>query len=220
MSEAAGLGSISPSRATATQPGDRRRWQVRIKTLILVMAAIAVWIAFFINRRQNALLRARINEMHKIVRDLVINDDQKIAVVSLEESWYDQDNWDIYLPHREYRLCLATRGITQDGSPREYKSRPIKPGRHRITLKKIVTAQSWSVTVLTDDSEFLTVNEPGGWGDATGWAGFGDQFSKSEQLSPDEPVCLFRRQYIKELPASSGEPTNGIQLWLEPLSHR
>jgi hypothetical protein len=219
MSQGAVLGSKSPSDTPATRERDRSRWQVRIRTLVLIMAAIAVWIAFFINRRQNALLRGRIHEMHLIARALVINDDQKIGVVGLEELWYDQDNWDIYLPPREYRLCIATRGITREGSPRGYKAKPIKPGRHRITLKKIKKGESWQVTVLTDGSEFLTVNEPWRWGDSSGSFG-GDQFSISEQLPADLPVCLFRRQFMYELPARSSDAANGIQLWLEPVSHK
>jgi hypothetical protein len=219
MSLGAALGSTSPPDAGATHDRNRSRWQVRIRTLILVMAAIAVWIAFVINRRQNALLRERIHQMRLIAHDLVINDDNRIAVVSLDELWYDQDDWDIYLPHREYRLCIATRGITRDGrNPSKYEFRPIKPGRHRISLKKITNGQSWDVMVLTDGSEFLTVNEPGDWGVARGSSGFGDQFSVSEQLSPDQPVCLFRRQFWDGPPSSSSGSSDGIQLWLEPVS--
>jgi hypothetical protein len=159
-----------------------------------------------------------------IVRELVINDDQRIAVVSLEQEWSDQDGWAIYVPpHREYRLCIATRRIDQAGYPSDFKSKPLKPGRHQIMLMKQRSDEGWKVSVWTDDSVFLTADEPNNWGDVSRSFG-GDEFSISVQLSADEPVILFRRQFLAD-DAPGGVmnpigPTNGIQLWLEPVSHK
>ena len=43
----------------------RKPWQVGLRTMFLLTAAIAVWITFFINRRENAVLESRIAAMHR-----------------------------------------------------------------------------------------------------------------------------------------------------------
>jgi hypothetical protein len=210
------------SPATPTEQRHRRRWQVGLRSLVLIMAAISVWIAFFINRRQNALLRERIHAMHLIARELVINDDQRIAVVSLEKMWSDQDQWDIYLPHRDYQLCIGTRRIGPEGTPREFTAKPLKPGRHRIALVQQKRDKDWQVVVMVDDSEFLSVREPAQWGDVSSSFG-GDQLSTSQQFAADQQVILFGRLFMADdVPASVRNPSgpmNGIMLWLEPVSH-
>jgi hypothetical protein len=224
MIDAVGPGSESASLPATTKQRGRRRWQVGMRTLLLAMAAIAVWIAFFINRRQNALLRERIHAMRLIAHELVINDDQKTAVVSLEKMWFDQDRWDIYLPRRDYRLCIATRGIVyQEGTASKLKCEPLKPGRHRIALVQKKNEKDWQVNVMVDDAEFLSVREPREWGDVSRSFG-GDQFSISEQAAADERVILFERIFMADDgPAGAVQnpsgPMNGIQLWLEPVSH-
>ena len=88
-------------------------------------------------------------------------------------------------------------GIDQQGKPSEFKSKALKPGRHRIMLMKQRNDEGWKVNVWTDDSVFLTVNEPREWGDLS--RSFGsDQFSISEQLPADKPVILFRRHFLAD----------------------
>jgi hypothetical protein len=69
--------------AAVTRPG-RQRWQVGFRTLFLLMAAIAVWITFFINRRQNEALDARIKMLIPLSHELIVNDPEQIAVVKKE----------------------------------------------------------------------------------------------------------------------------------------
>ncbi len=115
----------------AMGPPGRRRWQVGLRTLFLLMAAIAVWMGYSVNLRDNAALRARIEAMIPIAHELVIDDDAKIAVVKMEPYWYDENRWEIHLPDGSYRLCIATRGVDENGFAPVKKSAAIGAGRHQ-----------------------------------------------------------------------------------------
>ncbi len=110
----------------ATKGPRRQRWQVGLRTLILLVAAIAVWTTYFLNRHQNAALEARIKTMLPLAHELIADDPKKVAVVKLEENWFDENRWDIFLPDGEYRLCLAMRGIESDGLATAQKARELR----------------------------------------------------------------------------------------------
>jgi hypothetical protein len=206
------------TRLPAPPRSGRRRWQVGLPTLLLLMAAIAVWMTYFINRRQNARLEARIQALVPLVHELVIDDPAKIAVVQLEEYWHDDNRWEVYLPEGRYRLCLATRGIDDQGLAPVVTSRPIEAGRHLLTLEDRIDGDVRRVTVLGDGNEQLTVEEPEqrgpGSSSTTGTIG-----PTSQQLSADLPVVLFRRRFQRQdakgrLISSHGW-ADGILLWIE-----
>ena len=60
--------------------GKRRfvlQWSIR--TLLLLTAAVAVWVAFFKMRREVPPLEARIAAMRALARELIVEDEQKMA---------------------------------------------------------------------------------------------------------------------------------------------
>src|SRR5690349_19745637 len=105
----------NPAASTPTppQPAARNRWQFSLRTILLIMAAVGVWTAVLINRREIPLLTQRITSMRPLARELVVKDESKIAVVKCEETWYDENEWLIYLPSDNYQLSLATQQIDQ-----------------------------------------------------------------------------------------------------------
>jgi hypothetical protein len=207
-------GNSSPA---AKQPR-RRRWQLGVRTLLLLMAAIAVWMAYFVNRRHNAALAARIKAMVPLAHELVIEDARKIAVVKLEEYWFDENRWEVYLPAGQYRLCVATHGIDKNGLAPVVKSTPIEAGRHLLALEQQRDNDVWRITALWDGRERIAVEEPKDWDPGTGSVGGGD-YSLSEQLPPDQPAVLFRRRFMREVgkgrTTTPNGPTEGLMLWIE-----
>jgi hypothetical protein len=206
-------------RIPAARRRDRRRWQVGLRTLFLLMAVFAVWMAYFINRRQNAQLEARINAMIPLAHELIVDDARQIAVVKLEAHWFDENRWDLYLPAGRYRLCLATREIGEMGLAPAVKGAPLAAGRHRLALEQHKDKDVWRLAVTCDGPPVLSVEEPKEWNDDRG-SSSESQFDVSEQSPADKPVVLFRRRFMRS-DAKGGAtsptgPCEGILLWIEP----
>jgi hypothetical protein len=205
---------------------------------LLLTAAIAVWLTYWVNRQHNASLAARIPAMRPLAHELVVADETKAAVVKLEELWPDDDRWDVYLPAGEYRLCLSTRGIGYDGAPPPETSQPVGPGFHTIALAVRKEASGPGVEVLCDGARLLTADETPGWKpDKTFWMDFsrsttlpaddlivleGGGFSEVHGGPASEPVQLF---YPGPMSLRGGEVValdprgapEGIRLWIEPV---
>jgi hypothetical protein len=206
----------------------RSRWQFRLHTLFLLVAAIAVWMTYFINRQRNARLEERLVSMRPLARELQVDDPEAIAVVKQEEHWYGENQWDLYLPGGDYRVGLATRGIDETGFPPSatYSSIPSGPqgsrGRHRIALEDSKIGDVRRVTVRCDGSK-LSVDEPESWYSGTNTAS-GDLFEISKQFPPNQPVVLLRRRFIRHDARSKtlqrSGPTEGVMIWIEPASRK
>jgi hypothetical protein len=199
---------------------DRTLWQVSVRTLLLIMAAIAVWITVVVNWFQNSDLEQRIMAVRPLARGLNVYDPRRIAVVARDPLARDEEAWYVFLPHPEYRVSLATRGIKQTGlSPALFESRPMQGGRHRIALAQKKTPGGWRISITVDNQQLLAVDENTGWNDGSPFVG-GNEIGISEQRSPKELLVLFRRRFTRAV--GSADPTldapcNGILLWLDPV---
>jgi hypothetical protein len=202
---------------THDQP-DRRHWQIGMRTLFLVVFAIAVWMTYLVNRRHNAWLQQRIANMRPLARELIVDDETKIAVVKLDELWMDDNRWEIYLPPGQYRLCLATRGIQDKGLVPPVKTARVAPGRHSLSIVQTEYKSGWRVTVNLDGSDQIVVDEPKEWDAGHGSSDSGG-YSTSTQLAADEPAVFVRRTFMRPNPrggySTSGGPVEGLLLWVE-----
>src|SRR4051794_9487637 len=79
--------------ASVPEPPRRRGFQVSLRTLVLLIAAIGVWITYFNSRHQISSLGKRIASTRPLAHELVISDPSKIAVVKREELWMDDHRW-------------------------------------------------------------------------------------------------------------------------------
>lgn len=213
---------IESSPNDSAMAGPRRtRWQVGIRTLVLVIATFAVWMTVLINRRQVARLESRIAAIRPLAHELLVEDEKKIAIVKLAEKWMDENQWDLHLPAREYRLCIATRGIDREGFPASEASAPLKSGRHRLVLLQGRDQSAHRISVVCDGTPIVTVDEPIGRNQWMGSEG-GGQFSTIEQLAADKPIVLYRKRFMKPtgkkgFSQTPTGPTEGIMVWIEPL---
>jgi hypothetical protein len=209
-----------PVAANQPVPAPKRsHWQIGLRTILLFMAAIAAWMTYVANRQHNAWLRQRITALRPLARELVIDDETQIAVVKLEELWYDENRWELYLPPGEYRLCVATHNIDRNGLAPVVTSTLLKSGRHSLALEQAEDQAGWHARVTSDGSGRLVVDEPKVWNPGHGSSG-GSQISVSTQLPANQPAVLFRRVYMRPFGKGGAQspsgPSNGILLWIEP----
>jgi hypothetical protein len=219
MSDDRSIESTS-SKEAETAPR-RSRWQFSLRMILLLTAAVGVWTAEIANRYEIQSLEKRINAMRPLARELIINDRNQIAVVKLEEHWYDANEWRVYLPPGEYQLRLATQDIPSQGFPSPQQTALLKSGEFELSIMQKKQTDGHRVQVLKDGAVFMTADEPKNWDPGVGSSG-GGQFSNSVQLKPSEPVVLFRRRFSQ--PAGKGssttpmEPCAGVMLWIEPIA--
>ncbi|MEX2176135.1 MAG: hypothetical protein WD872_17365 [Pirellulaceae bacterium] len=199
----------------------RFTWQIGLRSLFLLTTAIAVWTVYYSNTREIDRLELRIADMRPLVRELVVEDEEQFAVVKLEQHWYDENRWSVYVPSGEFRLYLATREIDEEGLAPVVASVPLAAGRHLLAHDNVALPddEGWRVTVHAGERLVLSTEEPQEWNPAFGWSE-GGQFDRSEQLPADKPMVLFRRRFTQPAPGGRSTtptgPTDGIMLWIEP----
>jgi len=213
------MGHESGETETRGQPVPRKRsalLQWNLQTLLLLTAALAVWIGYARYRQQNLQLRRQVESMYQMAAELRITDPKQIAVARLPEMWYDELCWDIHLPDGQYVMYLETRDI--DSVVRE--EAPIRPGRHRIELEQGKDRGRPEFTVFVDDQVAIETAEISFWYPPSGSMG-GGNFDTCTQVSPDRPVILFRRQLAQLQEDGSYSTENapdGSKLWIERVS--
>jgi hypothetical protein len=210
--------TLAPVEAPRRRSG---RWQVGLRTLFLLMAVVAAWLAVVINRRQSTYLESRIGVMQPIARELIVDDPGRIAVVMLDDLWMDENRWDLHLPPGNYRLCVATRGIVEQGLAPVVRSAPIAPGRHRIGMVLRRKGENWQIPVTSDGAELLTVEETKDWARSSSRGG--GLYETSTQFAADQPTILYHRRYLLDGPTGIGSsmpdgPTEGLLIWIEPVA--
>ena len=160
------------------------------------MAAIAVWMTYFIDRRQRRALGA--DRGHRPAGPRTGREDPKqIAIVTLDTLWMDENRWEIHLPDGRYRLCLATGGIGEEGLVSTFESQSLAPGRHRLILEQRRAKGLCRVVARCDGADLITEEKPAGW-DSGSSTTTGDDYSVSGQVPPEKPVILLRRRFMHD----------------------
>jgi len=206
--------------ASLTRSSRRRWWQFGLRTTILVVAIAAVAMTVVNDRRRIPVLKDRIAALKPLARELSIDDPSQVAVVKLDELWYDENQWDVYLsPASAYRFCIATRAIDLDGMSPSSHATPLAGGRHLIAFERTQDdSKAWHLVVTFDGKPALKVDEPADWDWGVGWGDSGFP-GVSRQLPLDRPVELFRRRFMVTTGDGSSTtpdgPCPGVLLWIE-----
>ena len=206
------------SGGVSTEPKRKRRF-FGLSTLILLIAALAVWFSIHVNRRRIEALKIRIAQFSELAPELDIADPAKIAILKHAQQGSNLHDWDVYLPKGRYRLSLATRAIVDRGLSAQAKSVSIDSGRHHVSLERASDGKIHRITLACDGKRILVVEEPKDWYSERGSTS-DILFDRSEQLRADRPVVLCRERFMKPtspgVSQSNSEPTEGMLLWIEP----
>ncbi len=199
-------------------PKRRSALQWNLQTLLLLTAVVAVWAGYLRYGSEIPQLEQEIDAMKRMVRELVIEDPQKVAIVKLQELWMDDQRWDVYLPEGSYALRLATREVGEEGLAPVAAEVPIPAGQHRLELRREEDGDGWQIVALVDDQPAIEAAEEPGWYPGRGTEGSGAG-SISTQQAADLPLEVQRFRFPKVRNDGTykapPEPTEGLLLWIE-----
>lgn len=217
----------------AAQRRSRRQFRPRwnLTTLLLLAPVVATWSVFFSLRRENRRLRDGIQTMQAQSRKLRVEYSDRVAIVRLPETWYDETKWELELPSEEavasggakYKLCLATRDIGEpiEGFP-PAKEFILPTGRHQIELKTGREEGNWNINVLLDDQPVLEITEPANWDPGRGGTWSSAPMEQSFQPSNASAFVVLYREVFSVAKPNGGfgrpdRPSNGLLMWLAPV---
>lgn len=209
-----------PSQADST-PSLSRRPQVSLSTLLLLMAAVAVWFGCWSVHRQNYRLHRNLQGLLSISRELEVDDRSRAAAVAIIPEWLGEAIWEIYLPEgREYELCLALEQVSDEGLAPPVQRAAIAAGKCTVELKHDTLAEESITSLLVDDSVVIEEARPKNWEPRRGSRG-ASVIDRSQQFDPALPLILYRKRFNSHDGTSpqKGVPTNGILVWIEPAKH-
>jgi hypothetical protein len=205
------------------QDGGWRRWQWNLKTLLLLMAAIATWTAYVRTTRLNQRLRDEVGTLRELAGELVVTDAEQFAIVDSPDQWYGENRWDVYLPPgSDYAMNLATRRVDENGVPEAAEKVLLEHGHHQVRLEQEQRGDHWEISVELDGRVAITAREASDWAGDRGSTGMVD-YGGTEQFPTDEPLILERSRFLHAAPPPSSprastepdEPSNGLILWIE-----
>lgn len=155
--------------------------------------------------------------MRLLAHELVVADENQIAVVKNDELWMDDNRWEVFLSTGQYRLNLATRELSEDGLAPAAKGVAIPARRRQVALEQVQEGEVFQIIVAVDGRRVMEVEEPKGWNPESGWSGDGKC-----RFDGDNPIALLLRRCFMR-PDSLGQftvpngPTEGILLWIEQV---
>ncbi len=207
-------------RNSAARAGIGKALQFRVRTLCLLVAAVAIFVSYSHDRYRLATLESRIGLMRTLARQLQIHDVNQIAVVQRVPRWYDDNRWEVYLPKGEYRICLGTRGVNRVGRfglTSVTASERLQSGLHLIAIELEPENGSCRVTVNRAGTTVFSILEPdipnGGFGMTSS-----PEVPASKQVAVSDPVVLFRRHFVgSAAPSSPNRSADGALLWIESV---
>ena len=201
---------------TGDRPEARGRWQLGLRTTILLVVVAALGLNIARDRRVLRRLRpeAKRVELRRPAQwQLDTTDPHQVAIHNLDFSWGPGDSWEVYLPPGgRYRLCLATRVGRFKDQPTHYESIPIEPGQHLLSLDEQRVGAGWRVVATWNRIDRLAIDETGDWLPTYEFNGSG--MSAHHVPLGKVVTLLYRRHGPPKSPTPSAE-VPGVRLWIE-----
>ena len=203
----------------------KRRFQVNLLTILLLVLVCAVWIAYRGARVESQAMETQLASLRLIARELVIENPAEFAVVSRLPKFYNEKIWDVYVPKahgKVARLAVAMDLIAAVHSKKIGDEKPLKwiklkPGKHSIQLIYDVDDTA-HLTVLVDEEVAIEIVRPQDWvksGSSSSKGGI----ALSKSFPVDNGLLLHRRRFDirrpRGTPSAHKELGPGIMLWIE-----
>ncbi len=195
--------------------------------LLLMTAAIAVWIPAWLAFRIIPRLEADVQIMRKATLDLVVEDPTQLTVRALPSVWRKMDIWKYYAPaESELELRLGTEGISARGLPVDYQAVSLPFGEHLIQLKRTKDANGFHNSLYIDGKMLLEKHHPNSWLNSSSSSSTSDVENESltfplaevvklceERASPNHPIS---KSGFRVVHLEGDQDHKGLALWISP----
>ena len=190
--------------------------------MLLLTACAAVWCGVGIASREVANLNMQLMQMGSLSRELLVKDRTRLTVVRQEDTFYDENVWQVFVPKEGMKIHLTTSGI--DGQlfppklPHSETSGDLHPGQHSLELKVEAIEDGWHVSVLVDMEPLLELTKDKAWNPDQGSSG-GSLVESQLDFSDDKPTIIFKRLFMRDENTNGrrlADPDgNGVVVWIE-----
>ena len=203
----------------------KRRPQVTLMTLLLLVAAVAVWLANVRTNKETQRYTSQLPGLQKLNRELLVYDPSQFTTVGKIPEWNGEAKGEIWVPSgKAYVLCMALDGVQNAPVlPEPEVETPIAAGQHSIEFFTDQDKKGTTYTVKLDGEVALTQWRPKDWEPRTGFSG-GANWSTSRQHENDAPWELFRRRFSVQTGKNTwGEPKSpgpGMLVWIDESATR
>ena len=204
----------------------KRRLQVNLLSILLLIFACAVWIAYQRSVSETAKVQQQLGGLRLIARELVVEDPSQFAVVCRYPELYGELIWDVHIPNtvNGLRLCLRMDELTDLNAPGEVtplKDFLLPTGTHSIELVFQTDGEQAVLTVLVDDKPVIKEMRPKDWIDDGSYSNSSSIQSVSKSFAADKLIALHKRRYMTQTNGGGSSvpkgPGKGIFLWVEPV---
>ncbi len=201
----------STIRSPSTEPAIRG-WlpKFRLRTLLLLIAATATWIAWFESRRTIQRETLALEQLHVLAPELLVRNEREYACLKIDRN-DDFREFEYYLPQgRTYQLKLSSMEAIPEKGPWEVDEVvTIEAGRHRL----IIDEDTNRIRISIDGKQVMDTPRQPLTGSSYSSNGASSSFT-SQWYPLDKPLLLIQLREYKNN-RSSPLPVPGYVLWID-----
>lgn len=203
----------------------RRSVRFGLSELLLLTAAIAVWIPVFVARRRIPLLERDIQIMRRATTDLFVEDETQLTARVLPNILPHLSVWKCRSPlDAELELRMATEGINSLGLPAGYQSVVLPGGANTIHLQTTKDEHGFHELVYLNGAVVLEKHHPLEWVDTSTSSSRTDVGREAGTFPLDQVLKLVEKRYSQKHPylknemaaAAADQDHKGVFLWISP----
>ena len=232
MNETLGTSENEPDLDLPVVDRQKRKLQVSIWSLLLLIAACGIWIAYRKSVTDIAKFEKRLTGLRWIARELIVEDPQQLAAVKRLPKLLGENIWDVHIPEiqgKHFDMRLIMDDVPTNSQSESVQLEPLKhavlmPGKHAIELRyKAKESQGNAIlTVLVDGETVIEEIRLEDWVDSSGSSSSSSVGSNSLSFDNEQILHLLKLRFtIKQKNGgrtATQKPGPGIFLWIEMVS--
>ena len=207
----------------------RKTFRFGLLELLLMTAAIAVWIPPLLALRKIPELETDIQIMRRATLELLVEDPSQLTIRALPTVWQQMHVWKYSIPAAAgLELRMATEGLCSLALPTDYQAISLPAGEHVIRLKKTRDNAGFHNLLYMDGELVLEKHHPDSWLDSSTSSSTTDVGALSQTFSPNglikllevraEPNHPLKTIGSRNLQLEGEQDHKGLALWISPAA--